>query len=141
MSLLRVLLIDRSNPVFVQSVRALAGEARGLPVQIVFVSDKEPSSVEGNLEIVNIHDVAQKADIRSLEAAYGFSVHRTLIPERAFFDYSSFRRCQRYSDLELEDIERLVTPYLNAFDYLIREKADLVIEAAKPGAPPGLEGR
>jgi hypothetical protein len=141
MSLLRLLLIDRSNPVFVQSARALAGAARDLPLQIIFVSDKEPSSIEGNLEIVNIHDVAQKKDIRTLEAAYGFSVHRALIPERAFFDYSSFRRCQRYSNLEIEDIERLVTPYLNAFDYLIREKADLVIEGLADNFMTSLAGR
>lgn len=139
--MLRVLLIDRSNPVFVQSARALAGAARDLPVQIIFVSDKEPSSIEGNLEIVNIYDVAQKKDIRALEAAYGFSVHRALIPERAFFDYSSFRRCQRYSDLEIEDIERLITPYLNAFDYLIREKADLVIEGLADNFMTSLAGR
>lgn len=139
--MLRVLLIDRSNPVFVQSARALAEAARDLPVQIIFVSDKEPSSVEGNLEIVNIHDVAQNKDIRTLEAAYGLSVHRALVPERAFFDYSSFRRCQRYSNLGIEDIERLVTPYLNAFDYLIRERADLVIEGLADNFMTSLAGR
>ncbi len=126
--MLRVLLIDRSNPVFVRSIRALAEAVRDLPVRLVFASDKEPSSVDGNIEIVNIHDVPQTTDIRALENDCAFSVHRALIAERAFFDYSSFRRCQRYSDLEIEDIDRLITPYINAFDYLIREKTDLVLE-------------
>ena len=139
--MLRVLLIDRSNPVFVRSVRALAQCVADLPVQIVFASDKEPSSVEGNLEIVNIHDVAQNSGIRSLENAYGQSLHRALVPERAFFDYSSFRRCQRYSNLDIADIERLITPYLNAFDYLIREKADLIIEGLADNFMTSIAGR
>jgi hypothetical protein len=139
--MLRVLFIDRSNPVIVKSMRALADAVRDLPVKLVFASDKEPSSVEGNLEIVNIHDVAQATDIGTLELAYGFSVHRSLVPERSFFDYSSFRRCQRYSNLEMPDIERLIGPYINAFDYLIREKVDLVIDGFADNFMTGLLGR
>src|SRR6185437_7852618 len=99
--MLRVLLLDRSNPVFVRSVRALAREVGDLPVELVFLSDKEGSETVGNLQIVNIHDVTQRTDIQALERRYGFSIHRALVPERSFFDYSSFRRCQQYSDLTL----------------------------------------
>jgi hypothetical protein len=67
--MLRVLFIDRSNPVIVKSMRALADAVRDLPVRLAFASDKEPSAVEGNLEIVNIHDVAQATDIGTLDLA------------------------------------------------------------------------
>src|SRR5690349_20490424 len=122
--MLRVLLLDRSNPVFVRSIRALAREVEDLPVKLVFLSDKERSETVGNLQILNIHDVNQHIDIEALERRYGFSIHRALVPERSFFDYSSFPRCQRYTDLTLEQIGRLIGPYINAFDVLIQGDVD-----------------
>lgn len=139
--MLRVLLIDRANPVFVQSARALAAAVRDLPVQIVFASDKEPSAVEGNLEIVNVHNVPQRLSIQSLEEIYGFSIHRALITERSFFDYSSFRRCQTYSELTIDQIGEIVLPYLNAFDYLVREKVDVISEGLADNFLTSLAGR
>lgn len=126
--MLKVMFIDRSNPVIVEWIRNLARASTDLPIKIVFVSDKEKSEDSGNLEIVNVHDVPQTLDIGTIERRLGFSVHRALVPERSFFDYSSFRRCQTYSDMSLEEIGRRVQPYLNAFDYLIREKVDVVAE-------------
>jgi hypothetical protein len=139
--MLRVLFIDRSNPVFVALIRSLAEEIRDLPVQLVFLSDKERSAVLGNLEIINVYDVQQRKSIAELERDYGFSVHRALVPERAFFDYSTFRRCQRYSDLSLDEIGRRILPYLNAFDFLIREKIDMIIEGQADTFIPSLAGR
>jgi hypothetical protein len=63
-----------------------------------------------------------------LQEKYSFSVYRTLVPERAFVDYSSFRRNQCYSRLTMEEIELNAQPYYNALDYVIRERADLVLE-------------
>jgi hypothetical protein len=139
--MLRILFLDRSNPVFVRSIRALAREVADLPVKLVFLSDKEGSEMVGNLQIVNIHDVTQRIDIKTLELQYGFSIHRALVPERSFFDYSSFRRCQRYSDLTLEQIERLIAPYVNALDALIRDQVDLVIDGFADNFMTSVAGR
>lgn len=138
---MRVLFIDRSNPVFVRTIRALAHEIADLPVQLVFLSDKERSEAVGNLKIVNVHDVAQRKDLGTLERQYGFSIHRALVPERSFFDYSSFRRCQRYSDLSMEQIAEIILPYTNAFDVLIRDEIDLVIEGFADNFMTSLAGR
>jgi hypothetical protein len=126
--MLRVMIIDRSNPIFVIWVKKLADYVKDLDVQLVFVSDKEKSEVTGNLEIVNVHDVPSSHDADSFQRKYPFSIHKLLVPERSFFDYSSFRKCQRYSDLNLEQVARTITPYLNAFDYIVREKVDFVLE-------------
>jgi hypothetical protein len=139
--MLRVLFIDRSNPVFIQSIRSLADLVGDLPVKLIFLSDKEQSAEIGNLEIINVHDVPQNSDIGDLECKYGFSIHRALAPERSFFDYSSFRRCQCYSELSLNEIGRIVRPYLNAFDYLVREKVDVVIDGLADNFMTSLIGR
>jgi hypothetical protein len=123
-----VLLIDRSNSAFVDLAMHLAQIVSDPQIRILLLSDKEASGTKGNLEIVNVHDVPQSASIQGLQNKYGFSLHKALVPERAFFDYSSFRKSQCYSDLSLEQIYRIVTPYVNALDYLIRERVDLVIE-------------
>lgn len=122
------MIIDRSNPIFVIWVKKLADYVKDLDVQLVFVSDKEKSEVTGNLEIVNVHDVPSSYDVDSFQRKYPFSIHKLLVPERSFFDYSSFRKCQRYSDLNLEQVARAITPYLNAFDYIVREKIDFVLD-------------
>lgn len=127
--MLRVLILDRSNPVFYQWVRGLAKTIVDLDVRIIFVSDKEESASHGNLEIVNVFDGLQDTDLETLERKAGFSLHKALVPERSFFDYSSFRKCQTYSGLTIEKIGRTIRPYLNTLDYVIREKADVVLEA------------
>lgn len=139
--MLRVLIIDRSNPVFLRWVERLARAVTDLAVQVIFVSDKESTRTNGNLEIVNVFDIQQNEDITTLEHKLGFSLHRALIPERAFFDYSSFRRCQRYSDMDVRTVGEKVQPYFNAFDYLIREQADIVIEGLADNFMSSLAGR
>jgi len=126
--MLRVLFIDRANPVFYQSIVMLAKSVRDLDLTLFFLTDRQPSRIDGNLEIVNVRDIPQSVDIAELERRWGVSVQKALTPERSFFDYSTFRRCQTYSKLSLDEIERKVLPYLNGLDYLIREKADIVIE-------------
>jgi Capsule polysaccharide biosynthesis protein len=127
-SVLRVVFIDRAWPVVAQIIRKFAESVRGTHIRIIFISDKEPSSVDGNLEVINIFDVPQRHSLSDLQTRYAFSLHKTLVPERAFFDYSSFRSSQCYSRLTHEQIEARITPYANAFDYVIREKADFVME-------------
>src|SRR3981081_4146908 len=96
-----VLLIDRSNSAFVDLAIHLAQIVSDPQIRILLLSDKEASGTKGNLEIVNVHDVPQSASIQGLQNKYGFSLHKALAPERAFFDYSSFRKSQCYSDLSL----------------------------------------
>jgi len=139
--MLRVLFLDRSNPVFVQWIEGFSKAVSDLDVGIIFASDKERSRVSGNLEVVNVFDIPQAQDIGVLERKLGFSLHKILAPERAFFDYSSFRRCQSYSRLSLEEVGRKVVPYLNAFDYLIRERADVVIEGLADNFMTAMAGR
>jgi len=123
-----VLLIDRSNPASYELAVHLAENIKNHDVHILFLSDKEASCRKGNFEVVNISDIPQSKSLRELQAQYDFSLHKTLVTERAFFDYSSFRKTQRYSDLTLDEVYRVVTPYINALDYLVRERVDLVIE-------------
>lgn len=124
----RVLFIDRAWPVIGEAVRRFADSVRDTDMQVLFLTDKAPSSVQGNFETININDVPQRKSLEELQAAYPFSLHKTLVPERAFFDYSSFRQSQCYSRLSGEQIAALVTPFANAFDYVIRERADVIID-------------
>jgi hypothetical protein len=126
--LLRVLFIDRAWPVIGQTVREFAASVRDSRMQVLFLTDKEPSGIDGNLEVINIRDVPQRLTLEQLQDKYPFSLHKTLVPERAFFDYSSFRKSQCYSRLTEAQIAERIAPYANAFDYVIREKADLILE-------------
>jgi len=123
-----VLFLDRSNPMFVVWIKEFSKFMDDSSVRILFLSDKEASGTFGNLEIINVQDVPQSLSLADLQKKYTFSVFRTLVPERAFVDYSSFRRSQCYSRFTLEEIEQRAQPYYNALDYVIRERADLVIE-------------
>jgi Capsule polysaccharide biosynthesis protein len=136
-----VLIIDRSNPAFYQLVIHLAGQINHDDVTILFLSDKEKSGKQGNLEVVNVSDIPQSKSLVELQSQYDFSLHKTLVSERAFFDYSSFRLSQRYSDMDLDAVYAAVLPYVNALDYLIRERVDLVIEGLADNFLTSVAGR
>jgi hypothetical protein len=124
----QVLFIDRAWPVVAEVVRKFAESVRGSDISVIFLSDKAPSGVRDNMETINVHDVPQRRSMRELQAQYDFSLLKTLVPERAYYDYSSFRASQCYSNLTEEEIEARVTPYANAIDYVIRERVDFVME-------------
>jgi hypothetical protein len=124
----RVLFIDRNWTVVADLVREFAASVQGTGIEVLFLTDRDPSSVVGNLETINLRDVPQQRSLEELQAVYPFSLHKTLVPERAYYDYSSFRRSQCYSRLDERQIAAAVTPFANAMDYLIRERADLVME-------------
>ena len=124
-----VLFIDRNNPHTIQWIRGFSEHINPLEMQIVCISDREPSFKNDRLEIINIADIPQQQTMTELQGKYDFSIHKTLVTERSFFDYSSFRNNQCYSDLSLTEIEAKVLPYLNAYDYVIREKVDLIIDS------------
>lgn len=137
----RVLFIDRSWPLVGQLVRKFADSVKGSDIQVLFLSDKELSGINGNLETINIFDVPQQRSLEEMQADFPFSLHKTLVPERAFYDYSSFRHSQCYSRLREEQIAKRITPYANAFDFVIREKADLVMEWFPDCFIPSLAGK
>lgn len=97
-------------------------------LHVILLSDKQASQINGNLEIINISDIPQNKTLVDLQGQYSYSLHRALITERAFYDYSSFRRSQCYSRLTEEQIAQKITAYVNALDYVIRERVDLIIE-------------
>ena len=124
-----VLFYDHNWSQVARLVRMFADLVRESGVHVILVSDKQPSQINGNLEILNIYDVPQKKTLKELQEQYSYSLHKALVPERAFYDYSSFRRSQCYSRLSEEQISKIITPYVNAIDYAIRSRADLIIEA------------
>jgi hypothetical protein len=140
--MIRVLCIDRSYPVVAQLVRSFANAVAKSDIHILFLSDKEPSGINGNLETINIFDIPQQRSLEELQATYSFSLHKTLVTERSFYDYSSFRRSQCYSRLSEEQIAERVTPFANAFDFAMREKnVDLVLEWFPDVFIPSLAGK
>jgi Capsule polysaccharide biosynthesis protein len=126
--MINVLFLDRSNPDFLNWIHEFSRVIGDSGVRLLFLTDKEASIIHGNLEIINVNDVPQRLNLTDLQEKYSFSIYRTIVPERAFVDYSSFRRSQCYSRLTMEEIELKVRPYYNALDYVIRERADLVLD-------------
>jgi len=123
-----VLFYDHNWSQVARIVRMFADLVRESDIHVILLSDKQPSHINGNLEVINIFDVPQKKSLVELQKSFGYSIHKALVPERAFYDYSSFRRSQCYSRLSEEKISDNITPYVNALDYVIRERADLVVE-------------
>src|SRR3989338_1193452 len=127
-SVKNVLFYDHNWSQVARIVRMFANLVHKSGIHVILLSDKQPSQISGNLEVINIFDVPQKKTLGELQDQYGYSLHKALVPEMAFYDYSSFRRSQCYSRLSEEQIAKKITPYVNAFDYAIRERADLLIE-------------
>jgi hypothetical protein len=121
---IRVVLIDHSYLHLIGWAEKFAKSVVG--IEVILVTDKSPSRVVGNLEVINVHDVAQNLDIDELQQKLNFSLYRTLITERAYFDYTSFTKRECYSRVNLDEIAKLICPYVNALDEVIRTRADLV---------------
>ena len=126
--MIRVLLTDRSWPMMIAVARIFANSVRESNIHVIFLSAKEPSEVNENFEVVNLFDIPQQRTLKDLQSCYEFSLQRAIVPERSFYDFSSFRRSQCYSRVEGVHIDKWVGLYANAFDYLLREKVDLVLE-------------
>jgi hypothetical protein len=127
--MIKVLFIDRNNPHTIQWIRGFSGFIKPGEIKVYCISDREASFENETLKIFNIKDIPQCSTIGELQNKYNFSIYKKLVTERSFFDYSSFRKSQRYSDFSLDEIEKKILPYLNAYDYVIREKIDLIIDS------------
>ena len=94
--MIKVLFIDRNNPHTIEWIRRFSEYIDPLEIKVFCISDREPSYNNDALEIININDIPQKLTMNDLQAKYKFSIHKTLVTERSFFDYSSFRANQCY---------------------------------------------
>ena len=127
--MVNVLFIDRNDPHTIQWIRGFSEYVDPSKIKVCCISDREPSFESASLQIFNIHDIPQRLSLEELQERYDFSIFKALVVERSFFDYTSFRKHQQYSDLSLDDIGAIILPYLNAYDYVIREKVDLIIDS------------
>jgi hypothetical protein len=123
-----VLFYDHNWSHIERLVRQFSTLVQGLDIYVILLSDRKPSEIKDNLEIINIYDVTQKMTLIDMQKKFRNSLHKALIGERAFYDYSSFRRSQCYSRLSEEQIAETISPYVNGLEYVIRERADLIIE-------------
>jgi hypothetical protein len=127
--MVNVLFIDRNDPHTIQWIRGFSEYVDPLEIKVYCISDREPSFESASLQILNIHDIPQRLSLEELQDKFDFSIFKALVVERSFVDYTSFRKHQQYSDLSLDDIGAIILPYLNAYDYVIREKVDLIIDS------------
>jgi hypothetical protein len=135
-----ILFIDRAWPLLTELVRDFEGYCKGKEVRIILLSEFKKSGSLGNIEIININDVPQRRTLMEMQAEYQFSIQKTLVTERAFYDYCSFRRSQCYSRLTEQQIANKITPYVNAIDYVVRERVDLVIDWLQDSFVPSITG-
>jgi hypothetical protein len=135
-----VLFIDRAWPLLSKLVSDFEGCCKNTEVKIILLSEFKESGLLGNIEIVNINDVPQKRTLMEMQDEYQFSIQKTLVTERAFYDYCSFRRSQCYSRLTEQQIADKITPYVNAIDYVVRERVDLVIDWLQDSFVPSITG-
>ncbi|MEI6454089.1 MAG: hypothetical protein WCO31_05805, partial [Actinomycetes bacterium] len=90
--MLNVLFLDRSHPHMFEWIVGFAKTVHPSKMNILFLSARHKSCTAGPLEIINVHDVPQHRTLEELQDQYDFSIYKTLVSERAFTDYSSFRR-------------------------------------------------
>ena len=135
-----VLFIDRAWPLLSELVRDFEGYCKDKEVKVILLSEFKESGLLGDIEVINIHDVPQKRTLMEMQAEYQFSIQKTLVTERAFYDYCSFRRSQCYSRLTEQQIADNITPYVNAIDYVVRERVDLVIDWLQDSFVPSIAG-
>ena len=135
-----VLFIDRAWPLLSELVRDFEEYCKDKEVKVILLSEFKESGLLGDVEVINIHDIPQKRTIMEMQAEYPFSIQKTLVTERAFYDYCSFRRSQCYSRLTEQQIADKITPYVNAIDYVVRERVDLVIDWLQDSFVPSIAG-
>jgi hypothetical protein len=135
-----VLFIDRAWPLLGELVYDFHEYTKVNGVKAILLSEFKKTGFIGGVEVINIHSVPQSRTLQELQDRYPFSIHKCLVTERAFYDYCSFRRSQCYSRLSESEIAEKITPYANALDYVIRERADIVIDWLQDSFVPSLAG-
>lgn len=124
----KILFFDHNWEHLANLIYTFVENSTDLNLDILLLSDRKNSQQNGNFKILNIYDVKQNLSLNQLQKKFPFSLHKRIAVERAFFDYSSFRRTQCYSSLSDKQIEKLITPYINALDFSISQHCDLIID-------------
>lgn len=128
---MKVLLTDRSWPYLHLIAKDLAQKLVNTTHNIILLSEKEKSINNDNFQIINIHDIPVCESVVFYQKKYPFSIYKTIVCERAFTDYSSYRTFSRYSNCDQQHIEYWMELYLNAFDYIYSNKlCDVTIDNA-----------
>lgn len=135
-----VLFIDRAWPVLAQLVYDFHDQMEGEDVKVILLSEFKKTEFISGVEVINVFDVPQNRTLLDLQELYKFSIHKSLVTERSFYDYCSFRKSQCYSNLSEDEIAKKITPYANALDYLIRDRVDIVIDWIQDSFVPSLAG-
>ncbi len=138
--MITVLLIDRAWPLLTKLIHDFYKLSKDANIKIIFLSEFKKSGFLEGIEVINIHEVPQNRSLLELQDLYQFSIHKSLVTERSFYDYCSFRRSQCYSRLTESEIAKKITPYANALDYLIRTRVDVVIDWIQDSFVPSLAG-
>jgi hypothetical protein len=138
----KVLMTDRAWPYMLEVIQDLSRICARDDIDILFLTERHKSGIEGNLEIINIFETPQKKTIDELQRGYDFSLYKCIVTERSYTDYSSFRDDQLYSRLKYSEIQQWLCLYANAFDYIADHKnVDVLIENAPDCFIPSLGGR
>lgn len=123
--LLNVVVIDHSFLHQIGWARHFANTTSGF--NVILATDKRPSGRDGKLEIINVNDSPLVTSLEDIQQRLGFSIYKALVPERAYFDYTSLDKRQCYSRLTLEEVGRRVNSYIDTLDRLIRDRAGVVL--------------
>jgi len=124
----KVLFFDHNWENISNLVYSFGEISKDLNINILLLSDRKKTKTLQNIQIQNIYDIQQYLSLNQLQQKLSFSLHKRIAVERAFFNYSCFRKNQCYSRLSYEQIEKNITPYVNALDFSIRQNCDLIID-------------
>jgi hypothetical protein len=125
-----ILLTDRNWPQMFEVACDLADKLIQFHVKLVFLSGYRKSEEIRNLNVVNVNDIPQDRTIEELQEQYDFSIWKAILVERAFFDFTFLAKKNIYSNVGAVKRDLWLKKYLNALDYLIREKVDAVYDNA-----------
>ena len=124
----KIVFFDHNWDHIFQIIKDFTLYSRKHNLNIIILSDRKQTAVEKNIRIQNIFEINQSSTLEEMQKNLPFSIHKRLSVERAFYDYSSFRKTQCYSRMSSSQIEKTITPYINALDYTIKHHCDLVID-------------
>ena len=124
--ILNILVIDDKSDIVKPWAKKIAKEL-GSGYKIFLISDRLKVEKEDNFEIININNIELKFKIEELQDRYNFSIYKLLVTDRAITNYTDFSKIQMYSNFDEEKIKNELIKWLNAYDFLFREKIDIVI--------------
>jgi hypothetical protein len=123
---MNILLIDDKNHLTLKWAKKIAEELKD-NFNIILVSDRLKEMKQNNFEIFNINNKRQNLSIKDLQNKYNFSIYKLLVTDRSIVNYTDFSIIQMYSKYNENKINMELSKWLNAYDYLLRKKIDIVL--------------